>query len=569
MLSTRKMNLPWTHAFLLTIFLSSISSQSIQIKNLDKNPGLLTLELGESFIKIGHHKIFHIIDCESYEPMFTKLSATLNGLKAFGNFTDLIIQLESKFNTVQNLYHNLLPISRQRRGLINVLGTTIKQITGNLDNNDLIQISEMIKKLESNNQILINENNEQVKINNQLQNRFNRVIEELEKQHNQIRKNIIQHRSDLGQDKTMKLLQEILKINIYMDTLNAHLESISESIHLARLNIISKNILSYDELHFVLEHLRNQGITINHPEQAYQFLGLNAFYNHSKIIFIVTIPLFDYHKYETFLLEPLTVGNRSIKLPATKIIIGEEETFFVIKDCQQVSKYYVCGLENLRNSTKDSCFSTLLRGSPGNCIFKEVGQPSEVKLVTDNYIVIKQMVNGTLQTTCGVRNRTLTGTFLLEFHNCTVVINDLKFSSDEMIKIESPRIFSLDGLDIQVKAVEPEQTFERLNIINRHRLDTLTKMQNLHSFTSLTLSGLSIILGVAVFLYLIWNSKLKTERSPGNLQPRTNRDDSSSEEGLVKEQSSSAPDLAQRLEVIRKKQQEVAVHVHKISQAND
>lgn len=97
--------------------------------------------------------------------MFTKGSATL---KAFENFTDLINQLEPKFITVQTLHQNFLPISRQKRGLINVLGTTIKQITGNLDNNDLIQISEIIRKLESNSQVLINENNEQVKINDQL-----------------------------------------------------------------------------------------------------------------------------------------------------------------------------------------------------------------------------------------------------------------------------------------------------------------------------------------------------------------------------------------------------------------
>lgn len=155
--------------------------------------------------------------------MVTKFS-----LKAFTNFSDIINLLESKFDTTKNLYRNLLPITRKKRGLINMLGTTTKQITGNLDNNDLIEFSETIKKFEYDNQLLINENNEQAKINTQLQDRINRVLRELEMQHNQIRKNIITQRSDLGQNKNMQLLQEIIKINLYMDTFNSHLETVSE-----------------------------------------------------------------------------------------------------------------------------------------------------------------------------------------------------------------------------------------------------------------------------------------------------------------------------------------------------
>lgn len=115
------------------------SAANIQITNLNKNPGLLTLDIGKTFVKIGKHQVYHIIDLERCEP----------------------------------------------------LGSSIKQITGNLNNNDLIKISENIRKLELNNEILITENNQQVKINHQLEDKINRIIDQLERDHNQIRSSLI------------------------------------------------------------------------------------------------------------------------------------------------------------------------------------------------------------------------------------------------------------------------------------------------------------------------------------------------------------------------------------------
>jgi hypothetical protein len=57
-------------------------TKSIQITNLALNPGILTLQEGYSFLKIGEHKLFHIIDLESYEPLFSRLETNINGINA-------------------------------------------------------------------------------------------------------------------------------------------------------------------------------------------------------------------------------------------------------------------------------------------------------------------------------------------------------------------------------------------------------------------------------------------------------------------------------------------------------
>lgn len=71
---------------------------------------------------------------------------------------------------------------------------------------------------------------------------------------------------------------------------------------------------------------------------------------------------------------------------------------------------------------------------------------------------------------CGMRNRTLTGSFLVEYHNCTITINGTKFSNEETLKSESPQIRSLDGLNIEANSIEPVIDFKRLTIKNRHHL---------------------------------------------------------------------------------------------------
>lgn len=90
--------------------------------------------------------------------------------------TDL---LSTKLSNSQQLFFELKLKIRPKRGLFNLIGTEIKTITGNLDNNDLIEISKNLEDLNLNSKTLINENNEQRLINQQFQNRLKRFINHL------------------------------------------------------------------------------------------------------------------------------------------------------------------------------------------------------------------------------------------------------------------------------------------------------------------------------------------------------------------------------------------------------
>lgn len=133
---------------------------TIQIMDLNQNPGLLALTAGESFMKVGEHRIYHTIDFDLYEPTFTKLKLITKELRNYGNFTELNDVLSTKLFNLKNLYFGLQMKTRQKRGLMDFVGTGIKFLTGNMDHQDYIDISRDLDDLTTKSNQLIRENNE-------------------------------------------------------------------------------------------------------------------------------------------------------------------------------------------------------------------------------------------------------------------------------------------------------------------------------------------------------------------------------------------------------------------------
>ncbi|XP_058816668.1 uncharacterized protein LOC131679941 [Topomyia yanbarensis] len=389
--------------------------QSIRILNLQQNPGLLTLETGYSFIKLGNHKLFHI-------------------------------------------------------------------------------------------------------------------------QQTQIKNNIISARLENEASRNFQIFREVIKINYNLDNLKFHLEDLSESIQLAKTNIISKQILSVDELGLISNLLEQQNVRIDRTDQIYNFLGLSAFFNNSKIIFVVSIPRIENSTYTEFLLEPIPLSKRILKLPASVALQNDNKTYFIKDECQHIGKTKLCSLNNLIDISRDLCFSKLLRGLSGNCTFTKSHSPTEIKRIMDDHIIIKNIHDVKIESNCGLTSRNLSGTYLVEFHNCSVFINDTEYNNVEVSKSEPTFIMPLDGLHINEQTLETKDNIEEIHIKNRHHIETITRQHKIQTYTSLSMS--SICLFLSFVTGLLWIFKRRRQISlfitTSTNSKITNRDDSSSKGGVVK-----------------------------------
>lgn len=55
--------------------------------------------------------------------------------------------LRIKFNKMEKVFNHIYPHTRNRRGLLNIVGSGIKFITGNMDNEDAMEIINNINEI--------------------------------------------------------------------------------------------------------------------------------------------------------------------------------------------------------------------------------------------------------------------------------------------------------------------------------------------------------------------------------------------------------------------------------------
>lgn len=489
--------------------------QTIQISDLRNNPGLLILRQGKSFIKNGHHKIYHEIDLDTYKPTLDHLHNIIVNLKIFPNFKDIVDLLQNRYKTILNIYSNLLPKRKTKRGLFNFLGSGIKTITGNLDNNDLQQINNDIDQLRSHTNKIIRQNNIQIEINTKLQDKINEIIKSLNEQQNLITRQIIAARNDLNRNMNQNVtaLSQIFKISHHLETFKTHLDSIFETIQLAKVNVISKKFLDESELKFITERLEEQNVTLLTIDHAYQFLGIEAVYKESKLYFIVFIPLLEPKQYHNLLLEPLPINEKIVKLPSTNAIINDNRTFFIIKPCNNIQQNIICNKKDLLDVSTDECYSKILNGESGNCTLTSTSTDTVIKRLTDNHVILINVKSTLLKTDCNLSTRNLTGTFLITFANCSLTINNISYNNRELYFRYIPQVIPLVGLEIQENNYEVNITLEKLHKLHLESRQKLNYVEsNNQIYISIGFSFMGIVLGLTAFVYYlkIMNGKRST-----------------------------------------------------------
>lgn len=111
------------------------------------------------------------------------------------------------------------------------------------------------------------------------------------------------------------------------------------------------------------------------------------------------------------------------------------------------------------------CFPNLIRDEHGNCIFKELNEKAEIKIIDDGMLLIKNVVPPKkLANTCGIGNHTIEGSFLISFRNCSVIIKEETFDNIETHK-EHFELLPFFNLSIKRRNMQP--------LIDMHELHNL------------------------------------------------------------------------------------------------
>lgn len=112
------------------------------------------------------------------------------------------------------------------------------------------------------------------------------------------------------------IITENHKISIIfqLDTFLETLKSIQYSVMLARLNIISKLILTPKEIETIANEISSQGLEMHNLDDASDYLTTSVFYREPKLMISVNIPRLLPVKFNKVIIEPLPLLNRTVKL---------------------------------------------------------------------------------------------------------------------------------------------------------------------------------------------------------------------------------------------------------------
>lgn len=144
---------------------------------------------------------------------------------------------------------------------------------------------------------------------------------------------------------------------------------------------------------------------------------------------------------------------------------------------------------------RDKCTSGIINGKASHCnVVKD--NNTFINLISDNKILINNAKHLYLRSNCGPDNRTLSGNFLVNFSNCSVLVGGEQFIAKEVINNSTEEIQgAFPNLLITRKILEIHNisTLQQHTMSNRKELKLINLQQYSHgNWIYGILGGLSI-----------------------------------------------------------------------------
>lgn len=466
--------------------------------------GMVPMKLGQAKLVKEYIKLLHIVDLDAYKLTIDNIEDSLkvaNNNDNLGNIKELS---NLKFTELRNKFKILYPHARTKRGLVNGLGSIIKGITGNMDDTDAQNIKNFIETTKLNEHDLNNQFNSQIALNKQMIDRFKNITNFIDNQQKTISQNLKLNNKILTnkiqvEEENFRYMQYIYQVNYNIDMLTNHLNDILDSITLAKLNVISKQILHPSELESINLILKNQSFYIKSTEQIYELLELEACYLDNKIIFNVKIPKFHNNSYEFIhsILLPIN-STKYINNPYPYILYNKQQIYYLTEKCKSIEHQFICTKFDKEESTNSSnCIGNILKSEKAHCSLTEHSKYQTISQPEENYILLINIPETNISTTCGFKNKIIQGTLLLHYVNCTITINEIQYTNKWNQYWDS--IYLIPVAFSEINATKILQPISLETLSNYH-------MENYHAIDLLQIKGQHrdyVLFGTVIILLLI------------------------------------------------------------------
>lgn len=425
----------------------------MHILDLSTSPGLVQIAKRTAFIRQGSYQVVHLIDLNKIGPIISEIEQISDKVDKTNKFKNI---LASKTLHLKRTFDEIKPHYRLKRSW-DWIGSGIKWMAGNPDAEDMRSTNKDINTLAASYNNLAKANNEQIEINKVFEDKINKISETLS------------NTVALSLNETFATL-DILNLILNIDLATAKLEDIKNAIKLARINVISESLLENFELSYIKRVLSEQGISYSSTHQALSYLESQISYSGSIVRYKIKIPQVG-PPLKLIHVEPIATKNKIIKIQSNEVLMDDNTTYFVEKSCTYTENP-ICELNQLQKIEEEDCVPAVLRNLPSRCTFTEDDKRPTIVVVDDGVIITKNLKTS-FANTCGAMNHTISGSMLISFKNCTIIIGDKKFENRlEEVKIDLIPIFP----NIEEKNFHTSislNDLHDLHVNHRQKLETL------------------------------------------------------------------------------------------------
>lgn len=361
------------------------------ITKIKNNPGLFPHKLGTAKTQIDKWALIKNIDYSSIIQEYEWLQQNVENMKA--NFNKL--PHGNTYNQELQNYYLLLNITsseikrklkqifpkREKRGLMDGLGTVFKFLTGNLDSTDGQKYERAIEELrkghEAQNKIIT----EQISITDQILDKVNKTISTLRIDQITLTSRIMQLENEIKQNKihdaeTYSLINMhsvFLQISGMMNLILHLVNTLEEAITFSRLEVMHPSIIDPEDLEanlrFIQNKLSEEQLVFEIKQENIalfeEIITVKAYQISTRIVFIMEIPLTNTDTYDYYHLYPLPVKSNDhfqIIIPQKKYLLYNEENYISTDEtCKQLqNNNYLCKIQEQLKTEDPLCEAQLI-----------------------------------------------------------------------------------------------------------------------------------------------------------------------------------------------------------------
>lgn len=378
--------------------------------------------------------------------------------------------------------------TRNKRGLIDGLGSVIKSISGNLDYTDAIKYENAIKILRTNEQKLESELNNHVSLNKNFIFQSSKIIDSIVTNQNKMKKALdLILESDINRDtdllKYAHLAQHLLILGDNIEDLFEELQSLENTLTFIRASSTPYSIFSLDDVKDMLSKLRilyfnNQILDIDF-RNFYEVIKLGYFYLDKQIVVVIKVPIIIPLSYDLYRLSLVPNRNHEVLIPPLPFIaISSKDFRYIETECPKVNLLYLCqSKSNFEIQAKHDCIQHLITHQEiqSSCKPTPVILKNEaLEALDDKHYTLSFPTPTKVKISCGQEQyRTLIGSYLAIIPlNCNLKTPAFTISnSDDHIKGHVIRITEIPAFNESQPKVTPQFI---LNSPSLQKLHTLT-----------------------------------------------------------------------------------------------